>query len=240
MSCETNNPLQVSAKVSLKATWLTRTPPPSLPSAIRRPAQPPPCMTSHAAAAASSSRYHVMTPDLNFAEIGHGRGARGTSDAGSVGGSTTTLRGYDMQTEARSSTLTFPIPRRGYTMDHQMYGQQPSNLSNPYHQHHPMERESATARNAHRSQRQRQREWEPSDNRGMSVSPTTRELQESVQSALGGGRNVGGYQNSAANADGSGRAGRRGWRNTLSAAEQYASSLLFGGRGGAGAAHQEG
>jgi F-box and leucine-rich repeat protein GRR1 len=187
-----------------------------------------------AAAAASSSRYHVMTPDLNFAEIGHGRGARGTSDAGSVGGSTTTLRGYDMQIEARSSTLTFPIPRRGYTVDYQMHGQQqtvPLNPSNPYHQHHPMERESATARNAHRSQRQRQREWEPSDNRGTSASPTTRELQESVQSALGGGHDVGGHQNPAAKTDGRGRAGRRGWRNTLSAAEQYASSLLFGGRG---------
>lgn len=197
-----------------------------------------------AAAVAGSSRYNVLTPDLDYAEIGHGRGTRGTSDNGSNAAgatsntSTSTLRGYDMQYDARTaSPMTFPIPRRGYTVDNQMQGQQQHvvlNASNPYQQHHPMEREVPAARTSRRSHRQRTWEEGGDTDRSPSRSPTTRELQESVQNALGGGAGVGGQSGSHhMNNDARGRAaGRRGWRNTLTAAEQYASSFLFGGRGG--------
>lgn len=183
------------------------------------------------ASVAGSSRYNVLTPDLDYAEIGHGRGARGagTSDNGSSsagGASTTTLRGYDMQYEA------FSAPRRAAESS-QAQQHVVLNPSNPYQSHHPMERETATPRASRRSHRQRAWEENGHGERSPSRSPTTRELQESVQSALGGGPGVGGSHH--VRDDGRGRAvGRRGWRNTLTAAEQYASSFLFGGRGGQG------
>ncbi|KAJ7068459.1 hypothetical protein C8F01DRAFT_1118254 [Mycena amicta] len=97
----------------------------------------------------------ALTPDLNYAEIGHGRGRRPPFiEVDPLPSSSATLVGS-------SSSVAWPYR-------------------------------------------------EPS-------SPTTRELQESVQSALGGG-------------DSRGRSVKRSLRNTLNAAEQYASSLIFGRR----------
>ena len=66
--------------------------------------------------------------------------------------------------------------------------------------------------------------------------PQRRVLQESVHRALGSGivppDNL--SDGSIKSAGGRGRSERRGWRNRLTAAEQYASSILFG-RGGNGA-----
>ncbi|KAF7291051.1 SCF E3 ubiquitin ligase complex F-box protein GrrA [Mycena chlorophos] len=111
----------------------------------------------------------TITPDLNYAEIGHGRGAR---------------RGGEPR---RPFVENDPVPAAG-----------PSSgaVAWPYR--------------------------EPS-------SPTTRELHDSVQSALGGTQ----AQGSGTGANGNGNRGRsvkRSLRNTLNAAEQYASSLIFGRR----------
>lgn len=55
-------------------------------------------------------------------------------------------------------------------------------------------------------------------------SPTTRELHDSVQSALNGARAYG----DAREVDARGRSVKRGLRSTFNAAEHYASSFLFG------------
>jgi len=76
---------------------------------------------------------------------------------------------------------------------------------------------------------------------GTSNSPQIRALQESVHQALGGGvvppDNLSDSSNNSTG--GRGRSERKGWRNRLTAAEQYASSFLFGrggnGTGGSGA-----
>lgn len=66
--------------------------------------------------------------------------------------------------------------------------------------------------------------------RAHSTSPTTRELQESVESALG---QQGGYMD----VDGRGRSGKRSSRNPGSAAEQYASTFFFGRGSTTGSTH---
>lgn len=139
--------------------------------------------------APGSPRNGALTPDLNYAEIGHGRGAQGQSaqhtpraaqrrpplieldstgslnsaGVGSQGDSAASHPGGSAQTQTAASSVVWPY------------------------------REPASP-----------------------ASPTSRELQESVQSALGG--------------ETRGRSVRRSLRNTLNAAEQYASSLIFGRR----------
>ncbi|KAJ7490438.1 hypothetical protein B0H11DRAFT_2010434 [Mycena galericulata] len=131
--------------------------------------------------APGSPRNGALTPDLNYAEIGHRRRRRAQRrpplieldssgsipSAGSQGESTGARTAASAQTTAQTQTAA-------------------SSVVWPY-------REPASP-----------------------VSPTSRELQESVQSALGG--------------ETRGRSVRRSLRNTLSAAEHYASSLIFGRR----------
>ncbi|KAJ7178973.1 hypothetical protein C8R46DRAFT_1173444 [Mycena filopes] len=117
-----------------------------------------------------SPRNGALTPDLNYAEIGHGRG-----------------------TQSQHHT-----PRRGEGMT-------------PHHRPPLIEVDSGLST----SQTTAASVVWPYREPASPTSPTTtRELQESVQSALGG--------------ETRGRSVKRSLRNTLNAAEQYATSLIFG------------
>ncbi|KAJ7781066.1 hypothetical protein B0H16DRAFT_1658729 [Mycena metata] len=143
-----------------------------------------------------SPRNGALTPDLNYAEIGHGRGAQhtprrgeglvphhrpplievdssqsGVSAGSSSGGARLTAGGSSGQTSQTTTAASVVWPYR-----------EPASPTSP---------------------------------------TTTRELQESVQSALGGG---------GAGESSRGRSVKRSLRNTLNAAEQYATSLIFGRR----------
>jgi F-box and leucine-rich repeat protein GRR1 len=195
----------------------------------------------------TTPRHHVMTPELNFAEIGHGRGTshgangsrwygdeakgEGTDDEDLVvAGNHTPLTppsGYG------STNVVTPTPRRGYSVgDISQSDGSGTDERQGYFQiplRHQMEREQGR-----RQPRQRTRVADHVS--GSSTSPQIRALQESVHQALGGGvvppDNL--SDGSGHGTGGRGRSERRGWRNRLAAAEQYAGSILFG-RGGSGA-----
>jgi len=160
-----------------------------------------------AVAAASSSRHHVLTPDLNYAEIGHGRGTTDSDDSADSNSTVLAAGGYDMDgLHGMNGELDYVL----------------LDSSNSYL--HPMERE-APATWIH-NQRQRDSVQDES----LSSSFSTEESPGSTQNLLEG---VGGpFMNGTS--DGRGRTGKRGWRNTFNVAEQYASSFLFGGRGTVG------
>ncbi|KAJ3556152.1 hypothetical protein NM688_g2184 [Phlebia brevispora] len=182
-----------------------------------------------------SPRAGVITPDLVFAEIGHGRGA------GAVAGPSNHVplrRGTD-------SVVVVP-PHTSYTtmqVDPPSFPSSPS--SRTLHGNEDGERIDdfgavlADTSNSYLQQSSRtDSSWthvqhEPSS-RSLSASPTTRELQQSVQSILGY-RQVG----DGRDADGRGRSVKRSLRSTITAAEQYASSFFFG-RGSSGGAQEGG
>ncbi|KAF7301833.1 SCF E3 ubiquitin ligase complex F-box protein GrrA [Mycena indigotica] len=116
----------------------------------------------------------ALTPDLNYAEIGHGRGAQNARREG--------RRPPLVEVDSVPSS-SYPSSSTTTTL-----AGSSSSVAWPYR--------------------------EPS-------SPTTRELHDSVQSALG---------SEATRPDHRGRSVKRSLRNTLNAAEQYASSLIFGRR----------
>ncbi|KAI0347100.1 RNI-like protein [Trametopsis cervina] len=160
-------------------------------------------------------RTGVITPDLVFAEIGHGRGADHAFHNG--------------RWSADSVVLVSSPPHNA------AYGSMPMNVSAAravYNEHtngvssvftdssnsftHPAPRPDASST------------WTlvPSDTADSNpATPTTRELQDSVQSALGSERH--GYMNGQ-EADARERSVKRSLRNTISAAEQYASSFFLG------------
>lgn len=171
-----------------------------------------------------TARNDVITPDLVFAEIGHGRGtgpgpstvlfqgpSRRMSDLnGAPNGSA-----HGVPSSAPSAYPALPTP--------------PSHSFVPTSSHQtsiipPFATGTSDFGNtwafAHRGRA----------THVPSVSPAMQELHDSVQMALGGqsasfdGREV----------DARGRSVRRSLKNTLTAAEHYASSFLFGGRGGGG------
>lgn len=198
-------------------------------------------------------RHHVMTPELNFAEIGHGRGT--THGAGIPRGYGDEMMDRDTDDEDLvvvdagnhtpltppsgygSTNVVTPTPRRGYSV-----GDVPQSGGSG------AEERQAYFQNPHRHQMERD-QWRPPRQRargadhgsGSSNSPQIRALQESVHQALGGGvvppDNLSDSSNNSTG--GRGRSERKGWRNRLTAAEQYASSFLFGrggnGTGGSGA-----
>ena len=167
----------------------------------------------------SPQGYGALTPDLNYAEIGHGRGAQpGLTDTGST---------------ARSSFV------QGSTMQHNSNPdrtpRQPT-IAPPHvtQETHPnssqgsSESEEFTDRNVRQNiSVATDKSWsyqEPS-----LTPPATRELQASVQSALGVERRGRREQpESTQNAERRARSVKRSIRNTFHAAEHYASSLLFG------------
>jgi F-box and leucine-rich repeat protein GRR1 len=173
--------------------------------------------------AASSSRSNgAQTPDLIFAEIGHGRGAgNNTTSHMNLLTQSHARRGLDPVTpynviaSSSSHGITQAIHasgslvdvRNGVTHDRT---QILADSSNSYHRSsdglvtwpHLQGEPVASSR---------------------SSSPTTRELHDSVQSALGATA-----QESRETAEGRGRRVKRSLRNTINAAENYASSFLFG------------
>ena len=184
----------------------------------------------------TTPRHHVMTPELNFAEIGHGRGTN--HGAGISRGYGDETRDKDTDDEDLvvdagnhtpltpasgygSMNVITPTPRRGYSVgDISQSDGSGTDERHGYFQvplrHHPRLRARGI-------------------DHGSSTPPQIRALQESVHQALGGGvvppDNI--SDGSGNGAGGRGRSERRGWRNRLTAAEQYASSILFG-RGGSG------
>ncbi|KAJ7129482.1 hypothetical protein C8R44DRAFT_829975 [Mycena epipterygia] len=148
--------------------------------------------------APGSPRNGALTPDLNYAEIGHGRGTQ--SHANQV--QHTPRRGEGHVPHHRPPFIEVDssqsIPSAGSMMMDSATSQPPA----------------GSAQTAASSV-----VW-PYREPASPTSPTSRELQESVQTALGGGEPR----------ETRGRSVKRSLRNTLNAAEQYASSLIFGRR----------
>jgi len=199
----------------------------------------------------TTPRHHVMTPELNFAEIGHGRGTNNGMD-GHRGYGGDEPRDKDSEDEDLvvvdagnhtpltppsgygSTSVVTPTPRRGYSVGDIPQGdgsgteERQAYFQNPYR--HQMERDPGR-----HQPRPRIRGMDHGS--GLSTSPQLRALQESVHQALGGG--IVPPDNLSDGNGGStvrGRSERRGWRTRLTAAEHYASSILFGrgGNGGGG------
>ncbi|KZT72505.1 RNI-like protein [Daedalea quercina L-15889] len=186
------------------------------------------------------ARNGVMTPDLVFAEIGHGRGADpGPSTTYSYPqnrAGTTSMNAaalYGMQPVAQAfanihsgSTMTnghrLPVVDRDVPMDYPDPRSILVDSSNSY-QHGSGRGEASPpwTGSAHHHE---------NETRSLSSSPTSRELQESIHSALG--PQSGFFE--GREGDGRGRSVKRSLRNTITAAEQYASSFFFGGRGSGG------
>lgn len=194
------------------------------------------------------ARNGACTPDLVFAEIGHGIG-RGREGVAGPGPSTVTMmqnaRRFDYQGAAGGHETLRPRPPFPYPaldagvmpMSQERRNTYPydrdrdhalTDASNSYHRA-PLH-ESPAAVWPHQ---------EPSTTPipYLSSSPTTRELQESVHSAFAGSGtgsrpDSGVYEgDEQVQYDARGRSVKRSLRNTLSAAEQYASAFFFGGRG---------
>ncbi len=174
--------------------------------------------------AAPSTRAGVITPDLVFAEIGHGRGAGPANGVGSARHSDSVVvvsaPHQGSYTTISTDPSSYPISSSSRTLQGEVHrsnghGSILADASNSYTRSPPRSDIAWT-------------EMENEDvSRSLSASPTTRELQESVQSALGqqqfaDGRDI----------DGRGRSVKRSLRNTINAAEQY-----FFGRGAGGSTH---
>ncbi|EMD40882.1 hypothetical protein CERSUDRAFT_111463 [Gelatoporia subvermispora B] len=190
-------------------------------------------------------RNGVITPDLVFAEIGHGRGtgpvpttvlfqdpSRRMTDLNSAQNGNS----YNISSSAPS---TFSVPSS--SVPHS-FAARSSHAVIPPLMGPRAQRFSADAQTNHTSShRDAHVGTDAPDARNTlayvprgrttytsSMSATTRELHDSVQTAFAGqstsfdGREV----------DARGRSVRRSLKNTLNAAEHYASSFLFGGRGG--------
>lgn len=190
--------------------------------------------------ATGGSRNGVMTPDLVFAEIGHGRGAEPgpsttylypQSRAGMTSMNAAALYGMQPVTQAfaniqSGSTMTnghrLPVIDRDVPMED--YADSQSTLVEPNTYHHPPVRNDTQRTGVEDSH------YAEGGPRSLSSSPTTRELQESIQSALG--PRSGFFE--GREGEPRGRSVKRSLRNTFTAAEQYASSFFFGGRGPGG------
>jgi F-box and leucine-rich repeat protein GRR1 len=169
------------------------------------------------------TRAGVITPDLIFAEIGHGRG--GDQASYPHGGRWTGEPVVVVPPHsARYSTLPMNAPARGVYGD-QTNGHNPvlADSSNSYQ--HPPPRLDAASNRARI----------PSDAAGLSSASSSRvELPVSAQSAIGQEQ----YSNGQ-DVESRGRNGKHSLRNTIAVAEQYASSFFLG-RGGANGSSQEG
>ncbi|KAJ7044514.1 hypothetical protein C8F04DRAFT_941918 [Mycena alexandri] len=145
-----------------------------------------------------SPRNGALTPDLNYAEIGHGRGAQ----------QHTPRRGEGLVPHHRPPLIEVDSSQSGVSAGSSSGSARPTAGSSS-----GQTSQTTTAASV---------AW-PYREPASPTSPTTRELQESVQSALGGG--AGGAVETTR-----GRSVKRSLRNTLNAAEQYATSLIFGRR----------
>lgn len=190
------------------------------------------------ASASSASRNGVITPDLIFAEIGHGRGVgpgsgavygqgRRGPDPLLVGPSHSPYSSIPSGSTSYAMTNSFRLPvvdgdiRTDYPHDPRQILVDSSN-SYQHSSGHSDPRGGWSAG-----------QYEAAS-RSLSSSPTTRELQESIQSALGPQSGFFDGRES----EGRGRCMKRSLRSTISAAEQYASQFFFGGRGSGSDRHE--
>ncbi|KAJ6628796.1 hypothetical protein B0H10DRAFT_2160758 [Mycena sp. CBHHK59/15] len=157
--------------------------------------------------APGSPRNGALTPDLNYAEIGHGRGTRSHSNHTQH----TPRRGEGHTPHHRPPFIEVDSSesnRALQTSSSQVYSPTPWPLDSSS-SYRPSASTQTTASSV---------VW-PYREPGSPTSLDTRELQESVQSALG-----------SENREPRGRSVKRSLRNTLNVAEQYATSLIFGRR----------
>lgn len=210
-------------------------------------------------------RHSVMTPDLVFAEIGHGRGT-------GPGPSTVLLQGQGHGHGRRAMVLDLTRDRHEAALQSQAleYASYHRNASHPtlpsgsswpstsrpssYDGHSQSEYSGADSR-MHPQFAGPPDAWHhmPSSSshplgftpmqvdpsrQHPQTSPTTRELHDSVQFALGGPSSPSAYEGQ--DVDGRGRSAKRSLRNTFTAAEQYANNFFFGGRGAGGGGGHDG
>ena len=161
--------------------------------------------------------YGALTPDLNYAEIGHGRGAQpvpidtGPTAAGSFARTGTRMQhSSNHDRTSRQAMIASPNVAR--------------EASHPNSSQGSFESEEFTDQNVRPNISDKSWWYHESG-----LTSTTRELQVSVQSALGverRGRRE--RPDSTQTPERRGRSVKRSIRNTFHAAEHYASSLLFG------------
>ncbi|KAF8165532.1 hypothetical protein B0H34DRAFT_648978 [Crassisporium funariophilum] len=184
----------------------------------------------------------ALTPDLNYAEIGHGRGAQAGSAEGSSTVRGSTVRGTSHRAPRNSNrdrTPRQPSSAPLIAMQQQLLSSS-SHASSESEEESPMRhifRENIT-HGADNSWAYREDVLAP---------PATRHLPPAVQSASGTERRGRREQAEQAHApERRARSVKRSIRNTFHAAEHYANSLLFGrhpeephpdGSAGAGGSH---
>jgi F-box and leucine-rich repeat protein GRR1 len=169
----------------------------------------------------SPQGYGALTPDLNYAEIGHGRGAQpGPIDTspivpGSfVRASTRMLHNSNHDRTSRQPTIAPLNAAQEPSRSHSSQGSSESDESTDRNAYQNISTAADKSRSYH----------EPS-----LTAPATRELQGYVQSAPGVERRGRREQpESTQKAERRARSVKRSLRNTFHAAEHYASSLLFG------------
>ncbi|KAH9912618.1 uncharacterized protein BXZ73DRAFT_93161 [Epithele typhae] len=183
--------------------------------------------------APSSARNGVMTPDLVYAEIGHGRGA-------GPGPSTILVQNYNRREPAVEPTFPSMIS----ASRHATNPGSPSSIvtttevfsssTRPFRmQDHPVLHDASNSYLRGTGQVDGTTSFDMMHDVSP-PSPTTRELQESVQSALGG-------PNAALDLDGRGRSVKRTIRSTFAAAETFFTGRPPGGSAdGPGAAGMTG
>lgn len=187
---------------------------------------------------APSSRAGVITPDLVFAEIGHGRGASGAAGPSNA---VPVRRGTDPVVVVPQ--VVHPSAYASMMVDPPSFSSSPASLRT-VHVNGDGERIDdfgavlADSSNSYLQQPAQggiDSTWthvqHESTSRSLSASPTTQEVQQSVlgHRQFPDGREV----------DARGRSVKRSLRSTITAAEQYASSFFFG-RGPSGGAHEGG
>ncbi|EJD01637.1 RNI-like protein [Fomitiporia mediterranea MF3/22] len=216
--------------------------------------------------AALTSRVGSYTPDLIYAEIGHGRGNSDVSGPGPSTMQNHQQAGWNSESSRSSANGDFfalriknELDRLNesddfYRREDSLPRYRPSVLADTSNTPHRggSSRDSASLVRPIPNHNHREHHDPSSPIPYLSSSPTTRELQESVHSALSGSNAPSSSASSTAAAgmiqedaavhtDSRGRSTsvRRSLKNTLSAAEHYASALFFRNAGPTNARERE-
>ncbi|THH07183.1 hypothetical protein EW145_g3563 [Phellinidium pouzarii] len=186
--------------------------------------------------AASTARGGTYTPDLVYAEIGHGKGGTNFAEAG-PSRMQETVRHSQSSSSSPYGEASRPVSDylnlngSGVALQRPLSDEEGRHsvvmdTSDTSSSRAPSRESNPMARLTHRDHH------DPlSPIPYLSSSPTTRELQESVHSALTGSNSSSGIIQEDAMSDSRGRSVRRSLKNTLNVAEHYASALFFGRAG---------